>query len=401
MKEIKAFFRYLECHLQDEILITGKSKLAKWLIFYGIWTAVALVFAGEIKALKDHMGEPVSWLKAFVTSVSFFYLWAVLSLFVLGLGRRFPIEKPHWRRNIPIHVIASFVFPIFHIALFLFVDNLGVVLKLSSASALATDGSATASYWETFQVFFLDNFASGVLMYWIILVVGQSIRIYKRYQQQQVEYSQLETQFAQAQLQSLKMQLHPHFLFNTLNSISTLIHRDPEAADRMLTRLSDLLRLTLETSGTQEVDLQHELDFLQRYLEMEQIRLGDRLAVEMDIEPSLLDAQVPNLILQPLVENAIRHGIAPHARNGVIKIKGSRDNGMIELEVSDNGEGLSESAQDQLEEGVGISNTRKRLNQMYGDRQRFELRNGLQGGLVATVTIPYQNNSEVIEEEAE
>ena len=399
MKEIRAFFRYLECYLQDEILITGKSKLVKWLVFYGIWTAVALVFAGEIKAIKDHLGEPISWLKAFVTSISFFYLWAVLSLFVLGLGRRFPIEKPHWRRNIPIHVTLSFIFPAIHIALFLFVDELGVWLKLMKESALASEATTSTSYWETFQVFFMDNFASGVLMYWIILLVGQSTRIYHQYKEKQIEFSQLESQLAQAQLQSLKMQLHPHFLFNTLNSISTLIHKDPESADRMLTRLSDLLRLTLESAGTQEIDLQHEIDFLMRYLEMEQIRLGDRLVVEMDIEPELLDARVPNLILQPLVENAIRHGIAPHARQGVIQIRGVRQNGMIELEVSDNGAGISEETKQELNEGVGLSNTRQRLQQLYGDEHQFELKNSPDGGFVASLQIPYQNSLPAEEEE--
>jgi LytS/YehU family sensor histidine kinase len=166
------------------------------------------------------------------------------------------------------------------------------------------------------------------------------------------------------------------------------MHKDVEAADRMIARLSDLLRHTLESSDTQEVPLREELDFLQRYLEIEQTRFGDRLAVRLDIAPDTLDAQVPNLVLQPLVENAIRHGIEPHAKPGQIRLQARRESGMLHLHVSDNGSGLPRS--ETPREGVGLSNTRKRLEQLYGDGFKFEFNNADSGGLVVSVAIPFR-----------
>jgi two-component system LytT family sensor kinase len=185
--------------------------------------------------------------------------------------------------------------------------------------------------------------------------------------------SQLQAQLAQSQLQALKMQLHPHFLFNTLHAISSLMRRDVEAAERMIARLSDLLRLTLENVGAQETSLRQELEFLERYLEIEQTRFRDRLQVKMEIEPETLDARVPNLILQPLVENAVRHGVTPHAGPGLI-----------------NGAGLPDARRAQIKEGVGWANTRARLEQLYGADHLFDLSNRDEGGLVVSLTIPFR-----------
>jgi two-component system, LytTR family, sensor kinase len=183
------------------------------------------------------------------------------------------------------------------------------------------------------------------------------------------------------------MQLNPHFLFNTLHAISALMHKDVEAADCMIARLSDLLRYALESTDAQEVPLKQELAFLERYLEIEQTRFGDRLVVRKQIDPLALEALVPTLILQPLVENAIRHGIEPHARRGEIRLSARRDAGMLHLEVRDNGGGLI-TANGSPEEGVGLSNTRARLAELYGDRHRFEFRNADQGGLIVHLVIP-------------
>ena len=198
----------------------------------------------------------------------------------------------------------------------------------------------------------------------------------------------LEKSLAQAKLQALQMQLNPHFLFNSLHSISSLMHKDVEAADRMIARLSDLLRAALDNTGHQEVTLRQELEFLERYLEIEQTRFGERLNVKWDIAPDTLEARVPNLVLQPLVvENAIRHGIEPHARRGLIELRAQRMDGTLTLEVSDNGAGLRDH--EPAEEGVGLSNTRARLRELYGQEHRFELRGGREGGLLARLTIPF------------
>src|SRR4029079_2186861 len=176
-------------------------------------------------------------------------------------------------------------------------------------------------------------------------------------------------------LQALKMQLHPHFLFNTLNSISALLDEDVDAADQMLARLGDLLRMTLENSGAQEITLQEELEFLRCYLEIEQVRFNDRLTVDMKIEPATLDAQVPNLILQPIVENAIKHGIVSRIAPGRIEISAIRYGGSLKLQVRDNGPGLhpGEASSGRVKEGLGLANTRARLEQRYRHDHRFEM----------------------------
>jgi LytS/YehU family sensor histidine kinase len=204
-----------------------------------------------------------------------------------------------------------------------------------------------------------------------------------------LELSRLEKQLADAQLQALKMQLHPHFLFNTLNSVSALMYKDTDAAEEMVQKLTNFLHMTLESSGSQEVTLKKELDFLNYYLQIEQIRFQDRLAVNMKIDPGTLDARVPNLIMQPIVENAIRHGVATRAAQGRIEIHAKRNNGLIQLQVKDNGPGL-ENGNTEIREGVGLSNTRLRLQQIYGDAYRFDLTNAPEGGVIATVELPYQ-----------
>jgi two-component system LytT family sensor kinase len=190
-------------------------------------------------------------------------------------------------------------------------------------------------------------------------------------------------------LQALKMQLHPHFLFNTLHAISALMDDDVKGARRMIARLSELLRLTLESVGQQEVSLRQELDALERYLEIEQIRFQDRLTVRLAVAPETLGASVPNLVLQPIVENAIRHGIAPRSSAGRIEIRAERQDGMIELQVIDDGPGLSPGGEE-FKEGIGLTNTRARLRQLYGDGHRIEIKDADGGGLAVKLSIPFR-----------
>jgi LytS/YehU family sensor histidine kinase len=192
-------------------------------------------------------------------------------------------------------------------------------------------------------------------------------------------------------LQALKMQLHPHFLFNTLHSISALIPRDPEAADAMLGQLSDLLRLTLDRIGTQEVPLKEELDFVQKYVEIERARFGERLQVEFDIAPETLDALVPNMLLQPLVENAIRHGIARKVDGGRVDVVARREDDELGLVVRDTGAGLAEDAPG-LTKGVGLANTRSRLEHMFGARHSIDFSEPPGGGVAVKIVIPFASD---------
>jgi LytS/YehU family sensor histidine kinase len=222
------------------------------------------------------------------------------------------------------------------------------------------------------------------------VLIVHALGYYRRYQTEMLSRSRLQSQLSQAQLQALKMQLHPHFLFNTLHSISALLNQDREAARSMIARLGDFLRLTLENSGTQEVSLEKEMDFLKCYLEIERIRFQDRLTTLLDVEPSALDVQVPNLILQPIVENAIRHGIAPRSTPGQIEIQAKHLDNMLRIRVRDNGPGLSPNQNGHRKngKGLGLANTRARLEQLYGDAHHFELVNAPDGGLIVTLDIP-------------
>jgi LytS/YehU family sensor histidine kinase len=228
-----------------------------------------------------------------------------------------------------------------------------------------------------------------VLTYWMVIGLSHGIDYYRKYRERELRASQLETRLAQAQLDALRMQLHPHFLFNTLNSISVLMTEDVTAARRMLTRLSDLLRASLDNGATHEVSLREELEFLNNYLAIEQTRFHDRLTVRINVEPAALSASVPYLILQPLVENAIRHGIASRTETGVIAISAVRDNGTVELKVCDNGRGLGSHTTDELKKGIGLSNTKARLEQLYGPHHKFEMKNAAGGGLEVSISIPF------------
>jgi LytS/YehU family sensor histidine kinase len=251
------------------------------------------------------------------------------------------------------------------------------------------------------SVFLLFNLPTGFMSYGTVLLIGYVIDYYRRHQDEELKISRLKTELAQAQLQvtqaqlqSLKMQLQPHFLFNTLNSISTLLDEDVDAADEMIARLGDFLRLTLDNSGAQEVTLQEELEFLRCYLAIEQVRFRDRLTVEMKIDPETLDALVPNLILQPIVENAIRHGVIACVGKGRVEIESSQQNGSLCLMVTDNGPGLQGNFG---KRGLGFSLTKERLQRLYEAKQQLELHDVPEGGLRVVLEIPFSRSG--VEEE--
>jgi LytS/YehU family sensor histidine kinase len=252
------------------------------------------------------------------------------------------------------------------------------------------DGRSFA-WWAEAQRSALLNFDWEMMTYWTIVGLSHAVLYYRESKDRALRTSQLETRLVEAQLKTLQQQLHPHFLFNTLHAISALMHRDIEAADRTLMRLSDLLRLTLENIGQQEIPLQAELDFLSKYLQIEQTRFADRLVVRFDVPTETLDTLVPNLILQPLVENAIKHGVAKKTGPGHIDISVRRDGEKLRMEVRDDGVGLSEDALTALQKGIGISTTRARLQHLFGADYRFEFHRQADG-LSVVVSIPWQTD---------
>jgi two-component system LytT family sensor kinase len=343
----------------------------RWGVILAIWTIVGLFYTSRDFLLSSVREQPLPTLFQLVPTMLDAYAWAVLTIPILWLSSRFPFRRDSWVPSLPVHVVAS-----------VFFATLVVWFNWNVAQRIYADWS------HSFPRFFAGSLHWNIQWYWMIVGVDHGVDYYRRYRDRQLHASRLETQLVNAQLQSLKMQLQPHFLFNTLHAISELVHEDPDAADRMITRLGDLLRLSIDASATQEISLRDELEFLRAYLEIEQTRFQDHLTVYMQIDPGTLDAQVPNLLLQPLVENAIRHGTAARTGAGEIAITATRDDGTLRLIVRDNGKGLP--TERPVREGVGVGNTRARLQQLYGHDHRFELRNDAGGGVVATVEIPYR-----------
>ncbi len=343
------------------------------------WTLVALFFANRLYFTSQLTRQPISWIQAVSWSFLDWFLWAALSPLIFRASRRFQLGRGSPFRHFFVHLLLSFAFTIVHASIY------GAVVW-----NLEWVPSQSATLTGLVQGLFFGKFHLGVVTYWVLVVLRHTFDFYTRYREEELRVSRMETQLAQAQLQALRMQLQPHFLFNTLNAISALMHRDLDAAERMIARLSDFLRLTLEAGGAHEVPLRQELEFLRRYLEIEQTRFADRLDVQMDVEPAAMEARVPNLILQPLVENAIRHGIARSASAGRIEIAAHRRNGALLLEVADDGPGLPRGTDRPAREGVGLSNTRARLAQLYGGTSELLLANRREGGLRVSLTIPFR-----------
>jgi signal transduction histidine kinase len=348
----------------------------RWALVFLFWTLIGLSFASQFYFASYKAGRPVTWGQAVGWSLGDWYVWAVMSLPIVQLARRFRFDDVKWGRNVAIHLAASAVCSLGYMA-----------LRAGVGQAQSRLGGTPVTFAETFNPLLVKTFHFNLLIYWVIVSVSHAFDYYRQMQERELRAAELEKRLAQARLQALQMQLNPHFLFNSLHAISALVHKDADLADQMITRLSDLLRYALDSTNAQEVPLRQELDFLRRYLEIEQTRFGDRLSVRREIAPETLDALVPNLVLQPLVENAIRHGIEPRAKPGRIELRSRRESGQLKLEVRDNGVGLPPGRK--LEEGVGLSNTRARLKQLYGDRHRFELTEEPGGGLAVFLELPF------------
>ncbi|HEY6334127.1 MAG TPA: histidine kinase [Blastocatellia bacterium] len=359
--------------------------LSGWILIGLSWTLNYYIFAGQYVAIftiPPSLGQMMLW------ELPYWVIWAALAPVIYKLTKRFPPEGPRWGRNVTVHVATCFLLSVGHRGIYLI---LGWALNVVQYHRLA-------SLDNLYHLLFLFNLPTGFMSYATILLVSYVIIYQRRYQQEELKASQLEARLAQAELQAanarlgaLKMQLQPHFLFNTLNSISALMEDNVEAADRMLTRMSNLLRRTLESSSVDTVTLSEELEFVRCYLDIERVRLEDRLAVEFDFPPETLSAAVPNLILQPVVENAIKHAIAPSECGGKIRIGATIRQGRLLLAVTDSGcviDGKQVGPGDSRN-GVGLSNTRARLAQHYGKDQSLQMAHLDDGGFRVSIEIPF------------
>lgn len=374
---------------------TLEARRRRWLVrgvVFGIWTSLGVFTTVQVWLIlyTARLAGPdlpretpaASWWELLQLQLAEWYIWGMLSLAIFWLARRFPLERGTWWRSLLVHLPACVV-----------VAFAQTTLVALASEVLRRDIPKPTISGSVLLLFFAAKVQQNVFVYWVLVAIHQALHYYRKFQERELRASQLEARLAQTRLQVLQMQLHPHFLFNTLNAISALIHEDVEVADRMIARLGDLLRATLDNADFQEVPLSQELDFVRPYLEIEQARLGDRLAVRVDVDPATLDALVPNLLLQPLVENAVRHGIAPRPEGGRIEIRARRDGSSLRLEVCDDGLGMGKPA-GTCREGVGLTNTRARLRQLYGASQRLELANGPERGFAVRVTVPFRESAE-------
>jgi sensor histidine kinase YesM len=350
----------------------GRQRLTRLAFIWGVWALVGLFFSSQIYLYFLHTAKQITLSRSLAWQMSAVVINALSTPLVLRLARLRRIERPVWRRALIVHLVAGIAISAVWASYHIVIDSaFGGNLSGLSASNLP-------------RLIFV-NLDRELLLYWIIVVLSHAVDYYQRYREGELRASQ-------AQLQALKMQLHPHFLFNALHSISALVHTDPDAADKMIARLGDFLRLTLETSAAQEAPLREEIEFLNCYLEIERIRFGERLTTRLDVDPQVLNCRVPNLILQPIVENAIRHGVAPRSAPGHVEISAERAGGVLRLQVRDNGRGLPDAGRCQ-KDGVGLTNTRARLQQLYGAAGfRFDLANDPRGGAIVTLEIPLQGS---------
>jgi signal transduction histidine kinase len=347
----------------------------------GIIVGVALLL-GAVAAGQDVMSMPgedrYTFSHALIMETPYWLFWAALVPAVVLVARRVVVTRRTALVMIPLHVLIGLGLGLLHYTITL------LFMGLIGHANWSLAGHMFGTHLVMGLRYRLPTHLGG---YVIVLGVVLGLEYYRKYRERELAASQLTAQLSQARLQALRMQLNPHFLFNAMNSIAMLVRKGENSrAVQMLAGLSDLLRHVLEDTRTEEVPLHEELQFIERYLEIERVRFQDRLRVKIDVAEETLAAMLPNLLLQPLVENALRHGLARKVNPGTIEITGRKLSDRLILQVRDDGPGLSDTARSA---GVGLANTHKRLEQSYGPEFSFELRNGARGGAVATVSLPF------------
>jgi two-component system LytT family sensor kinase len=363
----------------------GVSELHRWRFssFWWLVTAFWLLIA-LASALETSLLQSADMARAFMVALVRLAPWVFLTPLIVWTTSTYTLERSTWKRSIWVH-LAVCVFSFGIVAVFAYLSPPAPPLARPNPAELRR---LEREPRDTAYVV-LRRITYQMPIFWGLVGVAHALSFYERTKARERREAELEARLAQARLHVLRMQLNPHFLFNTLNSIASLVHGQPQA-EEMIEALSDLLRLTLNVSDRQEVTLREELHFLERYLLIEQIRFGNRLRVEKQIDVSALDALVPILILQPLVENAVKHGIQSQIAPGVIRVAAERAGKSLLLQVQDDGRGLAASSKGQVKEGVGLSNTRSRLKELYGGRASLELKPGNAGGFSVEIQIPWR-----------
>jgi two-component system, LytTR family, sensor kinase len=378
-----------------------------WAVSFAVWAFVSLAASVTIYEMYHLMNDGARFATIAGMQFSTIFTYAPLTPFAFAFAMRHSIQRSNWAKQGLIHLAGGFAFTFAHIVLKA-ATPYGYWDPQQSKWTSALWNSQLHAFrnpWIMLKSMFFASVVDDIIgAYLLIVLVAHAVSYYGKMRERELRATQLETQLTKAHLQTLKSHLQPHFLFNTLHSISALMLTDVPAADRMMTSLSDLLRMTLEDNGTQLTTLGREMEFLDVYLDIEKTRFEDRLRIVFDVAPECLDAQVPHLLLQPLVENAVRHGVSKRSANGEIRLGARRENGDLHIRIRDNGPGLSASFignsnngksnsgelnNVESKRGLGLSLTRERLLALYGSRQSCEIRNLSEGGAEVSLRMPY------------
>jgi two-component system, LytTR family, sensor kinase len=345
------------------------------------WWAVVFVFAMQWFVYDAARGDADPFRYYLWWSC---YTWGVLTPLVVKFAYHNPINAVTWKRALPLHLGASFVLIAGEISIEAMLGKLRLHHSLTIEQAL--------------RHYFTRHTQVSLLTYWMLVGAVQLYQMRDEARKRELRSAKLEAQLSATQLEMLRAQIHPHFLFNTLQAATMLIHEDPDGAEDVLLRLSELLRVAVDEAHIQEIPLHRELEVLDLYLGIQARRFGDRLRFEVSIDPNVRDCLVPTLILQPLVENAIRHGIGRHKGSDTVSVRGFQEGEFLRLEVCDLNSSLEDKPSRLLGRGVGLANTRARLEQLYGGRQEFVLRNLEPTGVCAELSIPLRSSPVLVEE---
>jgi two-component system LytT family sensor kinase len=381
----------------------GSRPWLIWAMSFGAWMLVVLAASGESYEYWLSRGYPMRFATIFASELSQILTYAPLTPLAFALAMRFSIKRGNWVRRSLLHFMFAIAFSIAHITLRGVTPFAAWDPKLGGfVSGIWNSQAHIFEFkWHIFENLFFSNVVDDITGAYVpIVLVAHVLSYYRRFRDRELHSTKLEMQLAKARLQTLKSHLQPHFLFNTLHSISALMLTDVGAADKMMTRLSDLLRMSFESSGLQITCLRRELEFVTGYLEIEKVRFGERLNVVLDIAADTLDALVPSLLLQPLVENAIRHGTSRLSSGGSVWITANREGSDLCLRVRDNGPGLVKAVDAPPRAGLGLRTTRERLQTLYGNAQSFVIRDAQTGGVEASVRIPLRIEPQFSTDEA-
>jgi len=364
-----------------------------WAVSFGVWGLITAAAFMTVTHIYRSRGYSMAYRETLGMECSQILPYAVLTPFVFTFASRYAIRRKNWVRYLILYLAVGLAFSFAHVALtgmmpFGFWDGKD---RGWQSAVWNSQIHKFRINWPVYQSLFFSNVVDDVSgAYLPIVLSAYMISFYRSSRERERRAVELEGQLAKANLQALKAQLQPHFLFNTMHSISALMLTDARAADQMMSRLSDLLRMSLENDGEQITSLSHELELVAGYLEIEKIRFGDRLNVVLDVANETLDAQVPHFLLQPLVENAVRHGIAKVSKRGEIRMTVTHQGDTLHLVISDNGPGLDDLDTFHWKSGLGLRATQERLQTLYGDRQKLEIRTHPDGGVEASIRIPFQ-----------